>query len=127
MTNNGHHLFNTQMRSTPLSKVFTEGSWSILQKEDVITGEKNLSSLLHKCEEFKNPNIHHIYHSTVHQLRCTECKEQVPVSVETLWRLLNMDIINNKTYITIFIQSTKNKNQLKTVNLNKSKLIKVQC
>ena len=102
--------FKTHRFHTQLHKVFTEGDWSLLKAPvDSFTGIIMPSAISHVCKTFKNPNIHHIYHSLTHQIRCTECKEKVPVSVETLWRLMNMDMIHEKTYITIFIQSKENK------------------
>lgn len=121
---NGTYLFKDQM-DHPINEVFTEGSWSVLQQD--YPQAKLPSALLHKCKTFNNPNQHHIYHSTTHQIRCTECTEKIPVSVETLWRLINMDYIHQKTYITIFIQSAKNKTDENLGNLNKSRCLKVQC
>lgn len=123
----GQHLFETHNSYTRLAEVFSEGSWSILDVEDSYSGLKIPSALLHKCEEFKNPNQHHIYHSLSHNIRCTECAEQVPMSVETLWRLMNMDMIHKKTYITIFIQSAENKTDKNLGNLYNSKCLKVSC
>ena len=110
--------FETHRSYTHLHKVFTEGDWSILKAPvDWVSGITMPSAISHVCKEFKNPNIHHIYHTLTHQIRCTECAEKVPVSVETLWRLMNMDMIHEKTYITIFIQSEEEyASNLKRIN-----------
>ena len=126
--------FETHRSHTHLHKVFTEGDWSILKVPvDLVTGLTMPSAIFHVCKTFKNHGMHHIYHSLTHQIRCTECKEKVPESVETLWRLMNMDMIHEKTYITIFIQSEeeyasnlKRINQQSRENTDKSKWLNVQ-
>lgn len=126
-TKDGQHLFETHNSYTRLNVVFTDGSWSILEIEDSFTKLKIPSALLHKCDSFMNPNQHHIYHSLTHQIRCTECAEKIPVSVETLWRLMNMDSIHKKTYVTIFLQSAKNKTDKNLGNIKYSKTLKVNA
>ncbi len=126
--------FETHRSYTQLHKVFTEGDWSILKPPvDSVMGIIKPSAISHVCKTFKNPNMHHIYHTLTHQIRCTECKEKVPESVETLWRLMNMDMIHEKTYITIFIQSEeeyasnlKRINQQSRENIDNSKWLNVQ-
>ena len=119
--------FETHRSHTHLHKVFTEGSWSILKASvDLVSGKILSNAISHVCKTFKNPNIHHIYHTLTYQIRCTECGEKVPVSVETLWRLMNMDTIHEKIYITIFIQSEEEIKQQSRENLNKSKCLKIQ-
>lgn len=109
----GQHMFDTKMNYTIHNTLFSDGNWGILEINDQFTGIKAPSALTHFCKVFQNENLHHIYHSIHHPIRCTECKEQVPESVETVWRLYNMDTINLRNYVTIFIQSDYNLN-LKT-------------
>jgi len=126
-THTGQHLFETAMNYTLKNTLFSEGNWGILETTDAFTGRDTPSALAHQCDKFQNEHLHHIYHSIQHTIRCTECGEQVPESVETLWRLYNMDMHHAQSYVTIFIQSANNKTDKNLGNLNKSKCLKVQC
>ena len=117
-TMNGQHLFETHMNYTVRNTIFSDGNWGIIEIIDKFTNRNAPNAIVHLCKEFDNTNLHHIYHSITHPIKCTECKEPLPESVETLWRLMNIDTMHAKPYFTIFLQSTKHLDPSEEENSN---------